>query len=308
MFTDFYFPSCGAGMIHGCRWEPEGEPIAVLQIVHGIAEHAARYDDFACAMARQGFLVVAEDHMGHGRSIGDDGIKGYFTGGWHKAVADTHRLLSYTRTECPDVPYILLGHSMGSFMVRTLLAKYPKCGVSAAIISGTAWMHRGIINTGLAAASLVCKLEGADKPSKMLSEMMFGSYNKKIERQRTAFDWLTRDNKCVDAYIADPLCGFTVTAGLVKDMMTGLLYIQEPSHIAKMRKDMPILFIAGAADPVGNYGEGVKQAVQAFTRAGMENVAMRLYPMCRHEILNELNKEDVYKNILDWLRKQGLFQ
>lgn len=307
MHTDFYFPSCGKGMIHGCRWEPEGDPKAVLQIVHGVAEYAARYDAFASFMAKQGFLVVAEDHMGHGGSLGDDGILGHFEGGWHKAVADTHRLLTYTRMECPDVPYILLGHSMGSFMVRTLLAKYPKCGISAAILSGTGWMHRGIVNTGIAAAKLVAKRQGSDTPSKLLNAMMFGSYNNRIEHCRTSYDWLTRDRKIVDAYIHDPLCGFTMTAGLAKDMLTGLLFIQEPEHLNKMRKDLPVLFIAGAEDPVGNYGEGVKQTMKAFVGAGMENVSMRLYPLCRHEVLNELNREEVYGNILDWLCKQGLY-
>lgn len=307
MRTDFYFPSCGGGMIHGCRWEPQGSPVAVLQIVHGVAEYAARYEEFASFMAARGFLVVAEDHMGHGGSIGDEGTLGAFEGGWHKAVADTHRLLTYTRMECPDVPYILLGHSMGSFMVRTMLAKYPKCGISAAILSGTGWMHRGILNTGIATATLVAKRQGPTKPSKLLDGMMFGSYNRRIEHRRTSHDWLTRDNKIVDAYVADPLCGFSMSAGLAKDMLSGMLYNQEPEHLAKMRKDMPVLFIAGAEDPVGNYGEGVKQTVQAFTRAGMENVTMRIYPLCRHEVLNELNRNEVYANILDWLKKQGFY-
>ena len=307
MRTDFYFPSCGKGMIHGCRWEPEGTPVAVLQIVHGVAEHVTRYDEFATFLASRGFLVVAEDHMGHGGSIGDEGKQGYFDGGWFKAVADVHRLLSYTRMECPEVPYILLGHSMGSFMVRTLLAKYPKCGVSAAIISGTAWMHRGILNSGIAAATLIGKKNGFDKPSKALNDMMFGGYNKRVEHKRTDFDWLTRDPHIVDAYIADPLCGFTVTSGLARDMMTGIKYIQEPENLEKMKKDLPIMFIAGSEDPVGAYGTGVKQAAQAFVKAGMENVSMRLYPLCRHEVLNELNREEVYGHILDWLGRQSLY-
>lgn len=307
MRTDFYYPSCGAGMIHGCRWEPEGAPVAVLQIVHGVAEHVARYDEFAAFMAQKGFLVVAEDHMGHGGSIGEECKQGCFVGGWHKAVADSHRLLSYIRMELPDVPYILLGHSMGSFMVRTLLAKYPQCGVDAAIISGTAWMHRAILNSGIAAATLVGKRQGMSAPSKFLNDMMFGSYNKKIEHRRTSHDWLTRDNKIVDAYIADPLCGFTINAGLAKDMMTGLKYIQEADHLHKMRKDLPVLFIAGSDDPVGNYGTGVKQAAEAFEKAGMENVSLRLYPMCRHEVLNELNRNDVYADVLHWLQEQGFY-
>ncbi len=307
MHSDFYFPSCGGGMIHGCRWEPEGTPKAVIQIVHGVAEYAQRYDHFANFLASRGFLVVAEDHMGHGGSIGDDGVKGYFQGGWFKAVADVHRLLSYTKMEFPNAPYILLGHSMGSFLVHTLLCKYPKCGVSAAILSGTAWMHRGILNSGIAAAKLACKTQGAHQPNKMIHTMMFGSYNRRVEHQRTASDWLTRDNAVVDAYVADPLCGFTMTAGLAVDMLTGMKFNQEPENLARMRKEIPVFFIAGADDPVGNYGQGVKQTVKAFTDAGMESVSMRLYPLCRHEVLNELNKEEVYQNILDWLKRQCIF-
>lgn len=304
MHTEFYYPSCGKGMIHGCRWEPAGKPRAVLQIVHGIAEYAARYDEFASFMAEKGFLVVAEDHMGHGGSIAENGTPGYFDGGWFKAVGDTHRLLSYTRMECPNVPYFILGHSMGSFMVRTLLAKYPKCGVTAAVICGTTWMHRGLINSGIAAAALMGKLQGVDQPSPKLNDMLFGGYNRRIEHKRTEFDWLSRDPKCVDAYRRDPLCGFPVTPGLAKDMLTGLLYIQEPEHLARMRKNMPVFFIAGNDDPVGRYGAGVKQTAQAFRDAGMENVSLRLYPLCRHELLNEINKREVYQNILDWLEAQ----
>ena len=308
MRTDFYYPSWGHGMIHGCRWEPEGQPRAVLQIVHGIAEHAARYDEFATFMAHQGFLVVAEDHMGHGGSIGNSGVPGYFEGGWFKAAADCHRLLSYTRLEQPDIPYILLGHSMGSFLVRTMLMKYPKCGISAAILSGTAWMHRGIINTGLAAATVVCKTKGDKAHDKTLNSMMFGSYNRRVERKRTAYDWLTRDASRVDAYISDPLCGFTVTAGLVRDMLTGLRHIQEPENLEKMKKDMPVLFLSGSDDPVGGYGEGVTRAWQEFTKIGMERCDLRLYPLCRHELLNEINRDEVYEYILQWLHQQQVME
>ncbi len=307
MRADFYYPSCGAGMIHGCRWEPEGEPIAVLQIVHGVAEHVARYDEFATFLASKGFLVVAEDHMGHGDSVDAEGNLGKFVGGWHKAVADVYRLLCYTRMEHPDVPYILLGHSMGSFMVRTLLCKYPQCQVDGAIISGTAWMHRAILNSGIAAATLVGKRNSVDAPSKFLNDMMFGAYCKHIDHPRTPFDWLTRDEQAVDAYIADPLCGFTVNAGLAKNMLSGIKYIQEPANLAKMRKDLPVLFVSGKEDPVGGYGAGVKRAAEEFAKAGMQQVSLRLYPLGRHEMLNELNKEEVYADLLDWLQKQGFY-
>ena len=307
MRNDFTYASCGAGLIHGLRWEPAGKPVAILQIIHGVAEYAARYDEFASFLASKGFLVVAADHMGHGGSLGENGVKGHFEGGWFNTVADAYQLLQNTRAAYPDVPYILLGHSMGSFMARTILAKYPDSGIAAAIISGTAWMSGAVISAGLAAAAVVAKCQDPDQPSKLLNDMMFGSYNNKIEHKRTTHDWLTRDQKIVDAYVADPLCGFSMTPGLAKDMMTGLKYIQTAKHLQQMDKDLPVLFIAGSDDPVGNYGKGVQQAVQAFRQAGMGNVKLRLYPMCRHEVLNELNREEVYANILNWLKKQGFY-
>lgn len=305
MRSDFYYPSAGGGMIHGCRWEPDGEPVAVLQIVHGVAEHVYRYDEFAAFLAKKGFLVVAEDHMGHGLSIGDGEAVGVFRGGWFKALADVHRLFQYTHKEFPSIPYILLGHSMGSFLARSFLCRYPDSGISAAILSGTAWMHRAVINSGKAAATLVGKRQGMETPSNFLNNMMFGSYCSRIENPRTPCDWLTRDEQIVDAYVADPLCGFTITAGLAKDMMTGLRYIQEPANLAKMSKNLPVWFIAGEEDPVGGYGSGVERAAKEFRKAGMENVSLKLYPACRHEVLNELNKEEVYADILCWLKDQG---
>ncbi len=304
MRIDFYYPSAGQGAIHGCRWEPEGKPWAVVQIVHGIAEHVGRYDAFADFLTGQGILVVAEDHMGHGGSVGQEDTLGYFTGGWFKAVQDTHRLLLNTRMEYPDVPYFLFGHSMGSFMTRTLIAKYPNSGVHGVVLSGTGWIHRALINTATAASTLVGTKYGYDKPNSLLNTLAFGTYNNKIEHKRTEYDPLTRDSRVVDAYIADPLCGFIPTAGLLKDMMSGLRYIQEPAHLQRMRKDMPVLFVSGSDDPVGGYGKGVKQTARAFHEAGMENVTVRLYPLCRHELLNEFNKEEVMDFVLQWIRKQ----
>ncbi len=304
MRTDLYYPSAGQGAIHGCRWEPEGKPWAIVQIVHGIAEHVGRYEAFAEFLTSRGILVVAEDHMGHGGSVQEGDTLGYFAGGWFKAVQDTYQLLKNTRMEYPDVPYFLLGHSMGSFMTRTLMAKYPNSGVQGVILSGTGWIHRALINTATAASTLIGTKNGYDKPSSLLNAMAFGTYNNKIEHKRTEYDWLTRDSKVVDAYIADPLCGFIPTAGLLKDMMSGLRYIQEPAHLQRMKKNLPVLFVSGSDDPVGGYGKGVKQVVRAFQEAGMEDVTVRLYPLCRHELLNELNREEVMEFLLQWLRKQ----
>ena len=301
MRTDFWFDSCGAGRIHCCKWTPEGEPKAVLQLVHGIAEFIERYDDFAEFLTRQGYVVVAEDHMGHGQSINGDGVQGYFHGGWFNAVADTYRLLCDTREEYPGLPYILFGHSMGSFMARTILCKYPDSCISAAVICGTAWQPAFALPVLIRIIEIWNRKIGETTPNAKLNDLIFGSYNSKVEHKRTSHDWLTRDDAIVDAYVAHPLCGFVPSGGLMRDMSVGIHYIEQPANLANMRKDLPVLFIAGAADPVGSYGKGVEQAARAFVKAGMTDVTTKLYPLCRHEILNELNRQEVYSDVTDWI-------
>lgn len=306
MRTDFWYDSSGRGRLHGCRWTPEGEVRAVVQIVHGIAEFVERYDDFARYLNDRGILVVAEDHMGHGQSIGDSGIQGYFHGGWFAAVEDTYRLLQDTRAEFPEKPYVLFGHSMGSFMARTILAKYPDSGISAAVICGTAWQPGAMLTAAIGISSLVCKTDGETNPSPKLQNLVFGGYNKRVEHVRTPFDWLSRDTGIVDAYAAHPLCGFTATAGLLRDMLTGMRWIQRKENLAKMDRELPVLFIAGGDDPVGGYGKGVAWTAEEFTKAGMKNVRRKIYPLCRHEILNELNRQEIYGDVLRWIEENAV--
>lgn len=301
MRTDEFYASQGAGQIHVSRWMPEKPPVAVLQIIHGIAEYVERYDAFAEYMNALGYIVVAEDHMGHGKSINGEGVQGYFHGGWFTAVADSYALLEKTRHEFPNLPYVLLGHSMGSFMTRTLLCAYPDSGISAAVICGTGWKPRALLASGIAICQAVCKVQGEATPSEALQNMAFANYNKRVEHPKTPFDWVCRDPKMVSDYVADPLCGFTATGGLLRDMLTGIAYIENPQNLAAMKKDLPVFFIAGGDDPVGNYGKGVRQAVAAFQRAQMQDVTCKIYPLGRHEILNELNKQEVYGDISSWL-------
>lgn len=303
MRTDFFYDSCGAGKIHACRWMPEGEPKAVLQIVHGIAEFKERYDDFANYLNSLGYIVVAEDHMGHGQSIAQGSIQGYFHGGWFCGVADTYQLLQDTMTEFPTLPYILFGHSMGSFMARTILAKYPDSGIAGAIICGTGWQPHLALPALIQVVEGMCKKNGEEKPSQQLQNIVFGGYNKRIPNPRTPSDWLTRDEAVVDAYIAHPLCGFVPACGLLRDMMKGIYYVQQPKNLANMKKHLPVLFIAGMEDPVGPYGKGVEKTAKAFRKAGMVNVSLKLYPECRHEILNELNKQEVFADVRSWLAR-----
>ena len=304
MRTDFWYDSKGAGKIHGCKWTPEGDVKAVLQIVHGIAEFVERYDEFAKFLNAHGIAVVAEDHMGHGQSINGEGIQGYFHGGWFTAIDDTYQLLQDTKAEFPDVPYFLFGHSMGSFFARTILCRYPGSGIAAAVICGSAWQHAFALPALIKVIDGICKKNGETKPNETLQNMVFGGYNKKVEHPRTPYDWLSRDAKIVDAYVEHPLCGFTASAGLLREMMKGIHYIEQPKNLAAMKKDLPVFFIAGKDDPVGSYGKGIEKCMAEFRKAGMTDVSCRIYPLCRHEILNEINREEIFEDVLKWIESK----
>ena len=301
MRTDFYYDSCGAGKIRAAMWTPAGQPKVIVQLVHGIVEHIDRYDHFANYLNSHDILVVAEDHMGHGGSVGSDGIAGYFHGGWFCAVEDTCTLIRRIKEEYPHIPYILFGHSMGSFVARSILGKYPDIGLDGCVICGTAWQPTAVLKAGVAISKLICKTSGETNPNAMLENIVFGSYNHGIEHPRTKYDWLSRDTKIVDDYIVDPLCGFSVTAGLLRDMLEGICYIQNRDTIKRMQKDLPVLFIAGGDDPVGAFGKGVEKAVHVFQQYGMQRVSCRIFPLCRHEILNEINRDEIYEFVCDWI-------
>lgn len=301
MRTEFEYASKGAGTIHAYRWTPEGTPIAVLQLVHGIAEHMLRYDEFARYLNGHGVLVTAEEHMGHGRSVGS-GAERYFAGGWLSAVGDTYELLRRTKEEFPSLPYFVLGHSMGSFMTRTLLFTYPNAGLRGAVICGTGWQG----GATLAAGRTLCALEqlrlGETKPSPLLNKLMFGAFNRKFPDAKTENDWICADPAVVQAYTDDPLCGGSATVGLAREMLRGIGMIEKKKNLAAMPKELPVLFIAGKSDPVGNMGKGVKRSAQAFRDVGMKSVELKLYDG-RHEILNERNRGEVYDDIWRFLEK-----
>ncbi len=301
MRTEFEYASKGAGTIHAYRWTPEGTPIAVLQLVHGIAEHMLRYDEFARYLNGHGVLVTAEEHMGHGRSVGS-GAERYFAGGWLSAVGDTYELLRRTKEEFPSLPYFVLGHSMGSFMTRTLLFTYPNAGLRGAVICGTGWQG----GATLAAGRTLCALEqlrlGETKPSPLLNNLMFGAFNRKFPDAKTENDWICADPAVVQAYTDDPLCGGSATVGLAREMLRGIGMIEKKKNLAAMPKELPVLFIAGKSDPVGNMGKGVKRSAQAFRDVGMKSVELKLYDG-RHEILNERNRGEVYDDVWRFLEK-----
>ena len=283
-----------------CR--PDGAPRGIVQIAHGIAEHVERYDGFAEFLAEHGFLVVANDHLGHGKSIHDPSEQGYFAelGGWHLVVEDMRKVYNLIHEGNLGLPYFLFGHSMGSFLTRTYLIRF-RDDLTGAILSGTGQTPRGLVTAGRRMAQAIISRHGGKYKSMALNNMAFGKYNKGFDHPRTKYDWLSRDGAVADQYIEDPLCGFVPTAGLFADMMAGIAFNQDTDNLGRMRKDLPVYFMSGDRDPVGADGKGVFQAYQSFLNAGMLDVTLKLYAAGRHEMLNELNKEQVYQDILWWI-------
>ena len=305
-FQDFYFQSStGRTSIHALKCVPDGKPRAVVQIAHGIAEHIDRYRPFMEFLADNGFVAAGNDHLGLGKSIRVPEEQGFFAekDGWWRVVDDMDKLHDIMSKEYPELPYVLFGHSMGSFLTRTYLIKHPD-KYDAVILSGTGHQSPALVLGGNAAASVMAKLNGAMGDGTKLDSLAFGSYLSKIENPRTKFDWLSRDAEQVDKYIADPLCGFVGKIGLYRDMMQGIKFITDKKNIAQMNKEKPVYLMSGDGDPVGDYGKGVERAYKAFCDAGLHDVFMRLYPGGRHEMLNETNKEQVYQDILNWLNEK----
>lgn len=305
--TDFTFPSsAGRCQIHARQWLPDSEPyVGVVQLVHGISEHIGRYDAFARFLNAHGYVVVGNDHLGHGLSVAAEEDRGYFADkdGWMHVSNDTRTLQIMTRRSFPGLPYFLFGHSMGSFLTRTYLIRFPGT-VDGAVICGTGHMSDALIRAGRAAAGIEKKHLGGRGKSKLIDNLSFGPYNRAFRPNRTQYDWLSANADNVDAYLADPLCGCPVSVGLFYDMMGGIAFMKDPKNLAHMDRTTPIYFIAGGLDPVGDNGEGVRRAYLSFKEAGVQDLDIRIYPGLRHEILNELAYEMVYTDVLEWLERQ----
>jgi alpha-beta hydrolase superfamily lysophospholipase len=274
----------------------------VVQLVHGVSEYVDRYAPTASFLTEHGFLVVGNDHLGHGRTAQGPEEYGFFRerGGWHTVVGDVHQLRVLTGEQYPDLPYFILGHSMGSFLARTYLIDWPGT-VTGAILSGTGQERASVVSMGWRMANAVCKTSGPRAHNKLVEQLSFGMYNKQFSPTRTRADWISRDEAVVDAYVADPLCSFLPTAGMFRDMMEGLAYIGKRSNLAKMDPATPVLFLSGDRDPVGQNGKGVDRVADFFLQAGTEDLTVHLYPDARHEVLNELNRQEVYNDLLSWL-------
>ncbi len=281
------------GSISGVKWTLEKKK-GIVVISHGMAEHIERYDYFAKKLNDEGFEVYGINHLGHGDAI--DNIKGHWPKhGFYKCEENLNLLIKEVSKQ--KLPVFLFGHSMGSFITQQYLIDHSK-EIKGAIISGTNKMGF-IAKAGKIMATLVpSKL---DKPCKFMDGISFGSYNKNFEPARTKFDWLSRDTKQVDKYIADPLCGYVCTKGFYMGFMEGLSNINKNTD--KIRKDIPIYIMSGDKDPVGENGKGPQALYDTYKELGIKDVSIDLYKDGRHEMLNETNKDEVIKNIITWLKK-----
>ena len=277
------------------------EPKAVIMLAHGMAEHSMRYAEFAEFLNANGIDFYCHDQRGHGKS--SNGSLGHLRKGldWKLMMDDLFTIRKkLIHTDCP---VILMGHSMGSFLVRCAVQVQPNL-FDGLIISGTGDSQGLIGKAGAMLTKVLCSTAGETSPANMMQDMVFGGYNKSFTNPRTPSDWLSRDESVVDAYIADPWCGFVCTNGFFHELLHGIQMANDSQGIAKMNKQMPIYLFSGECDPVGNMGKGVVNVKNALTKAGLEDVTMRLYPEGRHEMLNELNKAEVMNDLLAWVEEK----
>ena len=303
---DFTLPSCVPGRtLHAFRCVPEGEVRAILQLSHGMVEFIDRYKPLAEYLAGQGIVVVGHDHLGHGRTARNPSEFGWFADrdGWKHVVKDVRALRERVGAEYPGLPCFLLGHSMGSFVVRGYLMFWPGT-VDGAILSGTGQEPPATVAAGRALSALLIRLKGPRAHSPLLDALSVGRYNGQFKPVRTSADWISRDTVVVDTYRADPLCRFLPTVGMYHDMMVGLQLLAKPANLARMDPDTPVYFFAGDRDPVGANGAGVKKVAGWFRDAGVKDLTVRLYPEGRHEMLNEANRDEVYRDVLSWLERR----
>lgn len=299
---EFTFPSTdGRTKIHAISWAPVGEVKAVLQILHGMVEYIDRYHEFATYLAKQGICVVGHDHLGHGQSVNNKGEYGYFPlpDGNKLVVGDIHKLRLMTEKEYPNVPYFMMGHSMGSFLLRQYLTMHSD-GLAGAVIMGTGHQPKIILQAGQLVCKLTAMFKGWKCRSQLVNNLSFGSYNKKFEPAETSKDWITSYKPIRDKYVSDPLTSFTFTVGGYYQMFEGMKVLDTKGSVDKIRKDLPVFFVAGADDPVGEFGKTVQLVFEKYKNAGIQDVSIKLYEGDRHEILNETDREQVYEDLYHW--------
>lgn len=284
------------------KWFKKGrEPKAIVQLAHGMMEHINRYDEFATFLVKNDIVVYGNDHRGHGKTGAKQGLIGFLaeSDGFSKTTNDLYEITKLIKKDYPSVPLFLFGHSMGSFLVREYIQKYSNM-VDGVILSGTGYYPSAIIEGG----KLLARTLPPKEESHLMDYLSFGQNNRKIKEKKTKFDWLSRDDQSVQAYIDDSQTGFVATARFFYDLMTGLGMIHNTEHNRLIRGDLPMLLISGDADPVGDYSKGIWKTADLYKRAGLNNFSVMLFNDARHELLNELNKEEVYQALYQWIENR----
>ena len=294
----------GKTNIHAVKWMPDsGEYKAILQIAHGMVEYIERYEAFARFMTDNGYMVVGNDHLGHGSSVPPSGTLGFFGHhhGWSVLIDDVAKLTDKMKKRWPNLPYFLLGHSMGSMVARLYLTRYGQ-KIDGCILSGSPAAHT-VTPIAIQIANSAIRTYGPLYRSCMINNLVFGRYNARIPNCQSPFDWLTRDRAVVSLYQSDAKCNFIFTASGFRDLLFLEQKCNRMSNIRKTPHNLPVLFLSGDADPVGNYGNGVKKIAAAYRAAGCRNIDVIFYKGGRHEILNEINKEEIYEDVAQWIAK-----
>ena len=277
-------------------------PRAVVHINHGMAEHAARYRRFASALVTAGYAVVAQDHRGHGATTAQGASLGYFgqRDGWEKVCADAEAVSDIARERFPDTPVITFGHSMGAILALNLAMRRPE--KTDAVAVWNSGVENGPLVSVLRGLLKVQKaFKGSDTPSALAKSLTFDTWNKQFAPNRTGFDWLSRDDREVDDYVADPLCGFPVTTGMWLDVLKGVRFGADDANLPGLPKALPVHLLAGAADPCSENGQAITHIAERMKRAGMRDVTKIILPDTRHESLNEINRDETTRSFVTWL-------
>lgn len=283
----------------------DGKFDAIFQIIHGMCEFIDRYDNFAEFLCSKGFMVVGNDILGHGESVDDKENWGYFVDDIdmsHKVVLkDAHNLTEMIKKEYPDKPYFLLGHSMGSFYCQYYMENYGN-ELNGAIVMGTGRQAPPTLLSGKKLCQVIASRKGWHYRSKLINDMALGSYNKKWEPSRTHCEWLTKDEKICEWYHKEPRCQFVFTVNGYYALFSVIQECINKQKLKKIPQELPILFVSGADDPVGDFSKSVNQVYEQYKALGLHDVSLKLYPNDRHELLNETDKADVYNDIYSWLK------
>lgn len=307
---EFYYDSRdGKSKLHAVRYAPDdaADIRCVVQIVHGMAEYVERYEEFAEFLTARGCVLTGEDHMGHGKSVGKTGKYGYFCEQDPATVLvrDVHRLKKATQALYPNVPYVIMGHSMGSFIVRNYMFRYGT-GISAAIIMGTGMQSAALLRLSKMLAHIQRICCGPKHVSGLIDKLAFDSYNKQIQNPRTSADWLSRDAERVDKYTVDPMCGFVFTVNGFLTLFELISRLHKRENLERIPKTLPVFMLSGDADPVGDYGKGVQRAYESLKDVGIENITLKMYDGGRHELLNETNRAEVMEDVFRWIEETVL--